>query len=435
MKALSVRTRTSLLLVLSSSLLCLLLLMLSACGNGGSGTTGGNTTPTPSSTTPTSSSNTLSPTATSAPAPVGTPSTATTPGTDALTSPPGVVLGVQPCPDAVKGSSYWTSIIHPMDGTHVESVSCANLMGTPTLQALVTVRTEGSGAFLDVYVFNNITSANPTQIFQLQHLERADAKISGYNTVLTGECDELSSVNKGAQGDAQLKQDLYREFKWSAHDNAFVPVAFPGLFPDLTRFEAEFDQTQVDAGHSPWKLNPVMTAQAMAATLLKWNPNAPATLSKGGGANDVKAEVMVQNPATGVGSIKVTMYRLESKTPNGIWEVTEVENAGADIAAPDDQTSITSPTTVQGTSDAAAGKIGTLVVLDHTYANIGQADVMATTSNGNTTFTTTVPYVSTATTGTISKSPTEEGMVALYTYNPTDGSIATVVMVKVLLYA
>jgi hypothetical protein len=284
-------------------------------------------------------------------------------------------------------------------------------------------------------VFNNITSANPIQIFQLQHLERADAKISGYNTVLTGECDELSSVNKGAQGNAALKQDLYREFKWSANANAFVPVSFPGLFPDLTRFEAEADQAQVNSGHAPWKLNPVMTAQAMAATLLKWNANAPATLTKGGGANDVKAEVMVQNPTTSGSSIKVTMYRLESKTPSGIWEVTEVETGGVDITAPDDQSSITSPTTVQGMGNAAAGKIGTLVILDHTYTSIGQADVMATTSTGKTTFTTTVPYVSTATIGTISKSPTEEGVVALYTYNSADGSIATVVMVKVLLHA
>lgn len=428
MKALSLRPRTHLFLILSSSLLCLLLLMLSACGNGGSGTTSGSTTPTPRSNTP-------SPTATAAPAPAGIPSSATTPGTDTLTSPPGVLLGTQPCPDAVKDPSYWAPIVHATQSQLVETISCANLMGTPTLQALVTVRNEGSGAFLDVYVFNNITSANPSPIFQLMHLERADAKISGYNTVLTGECDELSSVNKGAQGDAELKQDLYREFKWSANDNAFVPVAFPGLFPDLTRFEAEADQAQVDSGHAPWKLNPVMTAQAMAATLLKWNPNAPATLTKGGGANDIKAEVMVQNPTTAGSSIKVTMYRLESKTPNGIWEVTEVETGGVDITAPDDQTYITSPATVQGTSNAAAGKIGTLVILDHTSTNIGQADVMATTSNGNTTFTTTVTYMSTATIGTISKSPTEEGVVALYTYNPTDGSIATVVMVKVLLYA
>ena len=84
-------------------------------------------------------------------------------------------------------------------------------------------------------------------------------------------------------------------------------------------------------------------------------------------------------------------------------------------------------------SNAAAGKIGTLVILDHTYANIGQADVMATASSRDTTFTTTVPYVSTATTGTISKSSTEEGAVALYTYS-ADGSIATIVMVKVLLH-
>src|SRR5207302_5483878 len=140
---------------------------------------------------------------------------------------------------------------------------------------------------------------------------------------------------QNAQGNAGLVQDLFREFAWSS--STFVPIAFPGLFPDLTRFQAENDQTQVNQGHQPWKLNPTLTAQAMAATLLKWSPNAPATLVKGGGATDVKAVVQVQNTNAGGGTIKVTMYRLESKTTSGIWVVTEVQTAGADITMPDDQ--------------------------------------------------------------------------------------------------
>ncbi len=428
MKALSTRLHKHLFLVPGSLLLCLLLLVLSACSTGGSGTTGGSATPTPHSNTPT-------PTMSATAAPNSTPSSASTPGSDVLTPPSGVQLGVQPCPGAVKNPSYWGSIIHSTGSDHVESVSCANLVGTSTLQALVTVRSEGTGQFLNVYVYNNITSASPAPIFQLQHLERADAKISGYNTILTGETDETSSVNKGAQGDAALKQDLYREFKWSGSANAFVPASFPGLFPDLTRFQAEADQAQVDSGQDAWKLNALITAQTMAATLLKWHSNAPATLINGGGVNDIKAVVMVQNPAPGGSTIKVTMYRLESKTTNGIWEVTKVETGGAAITTLDDQSSITSPTTIQGMGNAVAGKIGTIVILDHTYTNIGQADASGATGNGNIAFTTTVPYVSTATSGTISKSPTEEGIVALYTYSPSDGSIATVVMVKVLLYA
>jgi len=299
---------------------------------------------------------------------------------------------------------------------------------------LVTVRSEGTAGLLSVYVYNNLANPSPTQLFKLENLDQGDARISGYNTILTGEIDTSSSVNQNAKGNASLVQDLFREFAWSSSTSTFVPIVFPGLFPDLTRFQAEADQAQVNQGHQPWKLNPILTAQAMAATLLKWSPNAPATFVKGGGAADVKAVVQVENTNAGGGSIKVTMYRLESNTTNGIWMVTEVETASADITMPDDQTSISTPVTVQGMGNALAGKIGTVVVLDHTYTDIGHADAMGASGNGQTTFSTAVPYTSTVTQGTVSRSPTEEGIVALYIYSSTDGSIATAVMVKVLLH-
>jgi hypothetical protein len=428
MKAISRRRRTPAFLVVSPFLF--LLLLLTACGAEGNGTPTGSSTPTPGTRGATPSmttSGTANPSAT----PVNVPS----PGSDALTPSPGVHLGVQPCPASVKDPTAWVSILQPAQGEHVENVSCANLIGDPSLQALVTVRSEGTAGLLTVYVYNNLPNPSPTRLFQLANLDQGDARISGYNTILTGEVDTSSSVNQNAQGNAALVQDLFREFAWSSSTSAFVPIAFPGLFPDLTRFQAEADQTQVNQGHQPWKLNPTLTAQAMAATLLKWNPNAPATLVKGGGATDVKAVVQVQKTNAGSDSIKVTMYRLESNASNGIWMVTEVETAGADITMPADQTSISPPVTVQGTSNTPGGKIGTVVVLDHTYTDIGHADAIGTAANGQTTFSTTVSYTSTVTQGTVSRSPTEEGIVALYIYSSTDGSIATAVMVKVLLHA
>jgi Immunoglobulin-like domain of bacterial spore germination len=428
MKAITLRRRTSTSLVVRS--LLFLLLLLSACGAGGNSTPAGSSTPT-SGTRSATPSMTTTGTANPGATPVNVPS----PGSDALTPSPGVHLGVQPCPAGLKDPTAWVSILQLAQGEHVENVSCANLIGDPSLQALVTVRSEGTAGLLSVYVYNNLANPSPTRLFQLEHLDQGDARISGYNTILTGEVDTSSSVNKNAQGNAALVQDLFREFTWSSSAATFTPIAFPGLFPDLTRFQAEADQTQVNQGHQPWKLNAILTAQAMAATLLKWNPNAPATLVKGGEASDVKAVVQVQKTSAGSDSIKVTMYRLESNTSNGIWMVTEVETAGADITVPDDQTSISPPVTVQGKGNAFEGKIGMVAVLDHTYTDIGHADVMGATGNGQTTFSTTVPYTSTATQGTVSGSPTEEGIVALYTYSSTDGSIATVVMVKVLLHA
>jgi Immunoglobulin-like domain of bacterial spore germination len=393
-------------LLIGPAVLLLLALLLVACSSVGSGSNG--------SSTPT----------------VGNTST-----TPIASQSPGVKLGVQTCPAAVKDPSHWTSIINPGTGAKVESVSCANLIGNPSLQALVTVRSEGSAGILHVYVYNNITSVSPTQIFKLQYLDSGDARVSGYNTIITGEIDTSSSINIHAKGDASLVQDLFREFKWSDGAGTFVAVTFPGIFPDLTRYQAETAQAQVNQGHQPWRLSAIMTSQTLAAGLLKWNPDTPATIVSGGGNHDTDAVVTVKSTNPGSGSITVTLSRLEGNSNGGIWEATSVTSNGMSITSPMNRDRLTSPITVTGTGNAFEGKIGTVKVLDHLYTDIGHAGAIGASGNGNTTFSTTVTYTSSATSGTISKSPTEEGVVALYAYSNADGSIRGAVMVKALLNA
>ena len=142
-----------------------------------------------------------------------------------------------------------------IDNEHVESVSCANIMGTPSLQALVTDRRSDAGHSLDVYIFNNINAAAPTQIFHTFGLVMGQAKISVYNTILTVQADELSALNTGKPISA-MTADLFREFKWSASANTLVQTVFPGIFPDLTRYQAEADQVSVNSARQrlpmPW---------------------------------------------------------------------------------------------------------------------------------------------------------------------------------------
>ena len=60
----------------------------------------------------------------------------------------------------VKDPAYWDPILGTHSGVNkVESVSLANLMGTSSPQALVTVRYTGTDARLDAYVFTSIESA------------------------------------------------------------------------------------------------------------------------------------------------------------------------------------------------------------------------------------------------------------------------------------
>ena len=346
-----------------------------------------------------------------------------------LTPEPGVALGPLPGPDQAQQSAYWVPIIGvDTSKASVGTPSFANMKGNTSLQALVPVYHTDGSQIVDIFVYDQITSPHPVQLFKLQSLYRGGAFISGYSTILTAQVDRNSSVNKGKIGD-QLTTDLYREFKWSDGAGIFVPTAFPGIFPDLTRYQAEMDQNAVKTGQDPWKNNPVQVAQRMAVQLLKWSPNATASVVSGGGSQNVDAVVQVKSPYPGGMSINVTLSRLEGNTSN-IWVVIGVTSGNGllTINTPVKGDRLTSPTTITGSGSAFEGVIGQAFVLDHLYTTIGQAQVMGV-SNGKTTYSTTIPYTSSFQNGT------QEGIVVVYMYSQADGSIATAAMQKVMLSA
>jgi len=365
-------------------------------------------------------------------------STSTTPATlsgnssgskTATTTSPGIDQGPQLCPDAVQAPAHWDAIIPTQNGvTHVEKIMCANLIGNSTLQALITVRYQGTGQILDVYVYNDITSPIPSQLFKLQNLYEGDAKISVYNTVLTAEVDQNSSINAG-KNDTEMTRDLFREFQWSDGAGTLVPVSFPGIFPDLTRYQAEDDQAQVKQGQDAWKLNAAEVARQMATDkhLLNWPADTQVIVVSGGGSNDNHAIVTVKNSTPPGNMIKVSLERLEGNTNRGIWEVVSVTADEISITTPQSRDILASPMNVTGTGNAFEGVIGTIDILDHVYTSIGHANVTGVKGNGNTTFSTVVSYNSTF------KGGKQDGIVILYAANNAGSSIGAAVMIKELL--
>ena len=348
----------------------------------------------------------------------------------ATSSPSGVQLGVQPCPSIIQSPTYWAPLVNVQPNvSKVDSVTCANLIGINELQALVTVRTSGAAADLDLHVFTHITQPQPSEIFKLQSLYKGDARISAYNTLMTGEVDLNSSLNKGITANANLQQDLFREFKWSDGAGTFIPVSFPGLYPDLTRFQAESDQQKVNKGQDAWKLNAAKTASNLTVDLLKWPAADNATLVSGGGKSDGDAVVNVKSPATGAGSIQIKLSRLEGNTNGGIWIATDVTGLGLDLSTPIVRDRISSPVKVSGKGKAFEAVIGKVSVLDHTYTDIGNAQAKGAAGMGDTTFSTNVSYTSTFQNGA------QDGIVVLYSYSNVDGSIASAFMRKVLISA
>ncbi|MDQ6659934.1 MAG: hypothetical protein M3Z24_03085, partial [Chloroflexota bacterium] len=276
-------------LSLTTGILLLLLFTLAACGGGGNSNNNNNSKGTPSSN--------------------GTPSKG---NNGSVTPTPGIKLGVQPCPDAVKDPAHWDSIAGTQQGvTQVGKVSCGNLIGTPSLQALVQVYHQGTGQIEDVHVYSNITSATPNEVFKLTGLYKGDAKISNYNTLMTGEVDTASKINSG-QSNASYQLDLFREFKWSDSAGTMVQVAFPGMFPDLTRFGAEKDQDNVNNGQDQWKKDAKSVAQNMAMKVLGWTGNFSTNVISGGGDTDSSAVIKLQAPVgSGAGSVTMNLDRLE----------------------------------------------------------------------------------------------------------------------------
>src|SRR5712692_8451288 len=334
-------------------------LMLSACKQGSGSATG---TPTP---------------------PVATATTAA------------IQLGPQPCPAAVQAPAHWNVIVGASATNTVEGVICGYLMGVPALQAVVKVRHGGANFVLDISVYTAITSAKPVRIFALTGLLQGDSSISNYNTLLTGQVDPNSSQNTGHPAVQQVV-DLYREFKWSDSAGTLTQVAFQGLYPDLTRFQAEFEQHEVNTGEGlqQWRLSAVTTAQNFAQFVLGWDPTSPTTVVSGGGTHDARAVVLIKNPSAGNATITLSLSRLELNSNGGIWEVTDVATDGMSITAPQSVQQLTSPVQVAGSTAAFAGKLTTITVFDHDRTMIGQATVTQASGAGKTPFAYRVAYAS-----------------------------------------
>ncbi len=355
--------------------------------------------------------------------------TGTTKPPVATATAPRIQLGPQPCPVAVQAPAHWNAVVGTSATKAVEEVICGYLMGVSALQAVVKVRNGGANFLLDVDVYTAITSTKPVRIFALTGLLQGDVSISNYNTLLTGQVDPNSSQNKGHPPTEQLV-DLYREFKWSDSAGTLVPIAFPGLYPDLTRSQAEFEQGEVNTGQGfqQWRLSAATMAQNFAQFVLGWVPNTPTTVVSGGGTHDARAVILVKNPSAGDATITLSLSRLELNTNGGIWEVTDVATDGMALTSPQNAQQLTSPVQVSGVNTAFAGKLTSITVFDHDRTEIGQAAVTQTSGAGNTSFAIRLPYTSSL------QGEIQEGIIALYTYAGSH-VITGAVMVKVLLSA
>lgn len=366
------------------------------------------------------------------PTPQPSSSVTPTPGSgDTIPSPtPGIAQGPQQGPASVSDPAYWNRILGIQSGK-VERVIFAHIEGKSTLQALVSVRRYDAQRTLDLYVFDNITSTRPTQVFEMQGLINGDTTISMDSTVLVAEVDQNSTLNAGKTSQ-QWTQDLFREFAWKQQKGTLIQTAFPGLFPDLTRYQAEADQARVNQGQDPWKNDPAQVASRLAAQFLQWERPLTTSIVKGGGASDVNATVTVsETPIQGTQfspSITVTLSRLEGNIHN-MWVAIAVSSQrNLTVENIEARSQVGSPVKIEGSGSTFEGVIGRALVLDHLYNTIGHAQVTGTPGMGLATYTTLVLY------NTSFHNGAQEGIVEVQADNGgISDETSSAVLIKVLL--
>ena len=342
-------------------------------------------------------------------------------GGAAKSTPATIGIGTQPCPATVKSPTRWQQIVALNTEQSIERVLCGNLLGIPALQAVVLVRHMGSDNILDVFVYTDMT--HPREIFNVKGLLHGDAKISGYNTLLTAQEDRNSLYNKGQTN--QWTADLCREYKWSDTAGTLIQVAFSGIFPDLTRYQAEFEQSEVNNGQGfqQWRLSAITTTQRFCQALLNWPLDTPVKVISGGGIHDIHAIVQVKQASSLPVTIKLD--RLERNANGGLWEVIDVQTDTLMLNVAQNGQTLSSPVVVSG-HGGGNNTTGTLYVLDHIYNDSGTSKVWNTNQSNVTNFSKPLAY-------TLSFHGVQEGIIDLTATNGVDNSIEGITIVKVLL--
>jgi len=333
---------------------------------------------------------------------------------------PTITLQVVGCPAL---SINWDSLV----GTHtnvnkVQKVTCGYLEGNGLLQALVNVRYYTPDAKLDMYVYDNL-SGTPVQRFKDQGLIDGDTNISPAGTITTAEI--------GENGIASAVPNLFKEYKWNG--STFAQTLFPGLYPDITHYQAEKSQALYvsqggASGNESWRTSGVQVAEHLAFSIFHWS-NVTKTVLK----NNLVDPIIVQviNNGIGGGGFDATLYHLDGVSTN-ILEITSVTSTNGSVSLnnPASGTQVNSPVNVQGNYVASGSILGRVVLYENTYVIVGDTGALhSTLTSGSASFNVAMHY-------TVNEHGMQEGVMAfLSTTQNNTAFINQAVMIKIFLSA
>ncbi len=311
----------------------------------------------------------------------------------------------------------------------VQKVFCGSLEGAGTLDALIDVRYYSSDAKLDYYVYNNLFGT-PNRLLSTRGLLNGDAFISSVGSIVTAAVNP-NDVIKGPV-------DLFKEFQWNG--TSFGQVIFPGMFPDMTRYQSEQAQTIVNSEiaalqpgqtqamiRDSWRLASGSVVSRLARNIFHWT-NFTVTLPLHAPQLTI-LPITVTNLAAGGGGFVATVHHLNEVVTN-IYEVEQVDsiNGNAALSSPAAYAQLTSPAHISGSSVVTGNIVGQVVLYDDTYTMVGNSGaIRSSATSGSVPFTSSVSYH-------LNGTGVEEGVVAFYpTYQNNIAISGQAIFVKVFL--
>lgn len=329
------------------------------------------------------------------------------------------------CPSSVSALK-WDSIVGTHNGVDkVQKVTCAPLENGG-LAAVVNVRYYANGR-LDFYIYDNLLGT-PVRRFDVQNLAQGNTEISPEDTVMTAENPDNDPFGV----------DVFKEYQWNGA--GYSQILFPGVFPDMTHYQAEQDQAKVNAqlaqttatpssSHSTWQTSAFGVLNRMAQDLFNWASTSDSTVTYN--SRDGVYIVQVLNEGVGGGGFIATLFRLDNVVTN-IFEVKQVTSLNGTVLmnGPANETQVGSPVHVSGSYNSSGTLLGSAVVYSDTYVKLGgSGSVHGSAQTGYATFAPSASYH-------LSTGGLQEGLVAFYVTNQNNMSLITgVVLAKVFLAA
>jgi len=332
--------------------------------------------------------------------------------------PPTITLTVSNCPTL---SFSWDSLIGAKAGVDkVQTVTCGSLEGPGSLTALVGARYYTPDAKLDIYVYDNL-NGNPTKRFSVQGLLNGDVKVSPSNTIMTAEATPGNST--------PTLPNLFKEYQWNG--TSFTQVLFPGIFPDMTSYQAHQSQAMVNANmpNEGWRTSGFGVLDMLTRRVFHWPQTRDQVVTFSTKNNVYIVESF--NLGAGGGGVVATLFHLDNR-PNTIFEIKQLTSidGGLTVNTPAAGTQLTSPISASANYTANSGILVRVVLYDNIFfAFEDTGAIHGSASSGAVTFTQLVPYQ-------LDSKGLREGVVAFYATNQNNISLSNdVVLVKVFFSA